>query len=126
MTWTWIVRPEQAWGDYAEAFADAVEAQIVALAEGLTDEITQWMKENARWTDRTGEARANLYSDVIHVVRTSVTILMSHGPTIEYSVWLELHPYYGILGDAVDHFAPLVFRRTREILHKVSAARRLG
>lgn len=120
----WKVSPEQAFQALVKNYGEAIEAEIVRYADSLTDEIAEWMRTEARWTDRTGDARAGLYSDVIHSVRKSVTILFSHGPTIGYSVFLEAHPYYGIIADAIDHWGPVVFRGVQEIVEKGKKGRR--
>lgn len=123
MSFAWTVSPEEALVPLVDAYAEAIEREIVALADGMTDEITSYMKTEARWTDRTGEARANLYSDVIHVARQSVTIIVRHGPTIHYGIYLETVSggRFGIIADTVDWFGPLLFYRVREIVQKVRA-----
>lgn len=121
MTVTWIRSPAQAWGELAAIEAAAIEAEVVAFADQLTDQITAYMRQEARWNDVTGEARAGLYSDVIHVVGQTVTILMSYGPLTFYDVYLEANPRTSLLGDVVDWAAPLVFRGAQEIAKRHSS-----
>lgn len=120
----WSVKPEEAWGAMARAYADQVEADIVRFAQGLTDEITAYMKENHRWQNDTGAAEAGLYSDVIHVVRESVTVLMSHGPAVAHA-WILEYAHTGrfeILSTTLDHFAPVIFRGVEGIVQGRSRA----
>lgn len=115
MTISWSRTPAQAWSELAKREADAIESETVALVDGLTDQAAAWMKQEARWTDRTGQARANLYADTLHVARRMVSMLLSHGPTIDYARFLEANPQFAVLGDAVDWWAPVLYRGLLEI-----------
>jgi hypothetical protein len=121
MSFSWQVTPEQAWIPVYAIYAQRIEDEIVAMANGLTDEIADWMKAEARWTDRTGDARAALYSDVIHAARQSVAILASHGPAISYAEALETVSggRFGIIADTIDNFGPRVFHEVQAILARV-------
>lgn len=120
MSFNWTVTPEAAWIPlYAQMF-EQIEAEIVAVAEQLTDEITEYMKQNAPWTDRTGDARANLYSVVRHAARQSIEILLSHGSLIPYGIYLELlHAgRFAIIAPSVDVWGPRMFHETQAILRR--------
>lgn len=118
---TWSIDP----GAYLEALtrhvADSIEADIVKLAESLTEQATAWMVQNHRWSNVTGETEAGLYSDVERVVRESVTLLLSYGPTSEHAWKLEANPKFSLLGDASDHIWPLLYRGAVEIVRKHSS-----
>ena len=122
MTISWNIDP----GEYLERLtrqmADAIERDIVRLVDQLSDQAAVFMRDQARWTDRTGAARAGLYADVEHAVRESVTLLLSHGPAIEYAWYLEYahRSRWGILSDTVDNFTPLLFRGVQEIVRRHS------
>lgn len=118
MTLTWSRTPADAWSAVVKNRADNIEKDTVIMVDRWTSTATAWMKENARWTDRSEDARNNLYSDVLHVARQTVSLLLSHGPTITYAQYLEANPRFAILGDAVDQFAPLLFRGLQEIAAK--------
>lgn len=120
MTVTWSRTPAQAWYAVVKNRADNIEQDTVIMVDRWTDTATAWMKENARWTDRSEDARNNLYSDTIHVAHETVSMLLSHGPTITYARFLEANPKFAILGDAVDQFAPLLFRGLQQIAAKYS------
>lgn len=115
MTLSWTRTPADAWYELAKREADAIEAETVALVDGLTDQAAQWMKANHRWQNVTGAAEAGLYADTLHVARQMVSMLLSHGPTIAYAHDLEANPKFAILGDAVDWWAPLLYRGLLEI-----------
>lgn len=112
---TWTRTPAQAWGELAKVEAAAIESEVVALVDGITDQAAAWMRENHRWVNRTGAAEEGLYADILKVAHETVSLLLSHGPTIEYASWLESNPKFAILGDAVDQFAPILFRGLQEI-----------
>lgn len=122
MTISWNIDP----GEYLERLTrqrgDAIEHDIVNLVDHLSDQATAFMRQEARWTDRTGAARAGLYADIERVVRESVTLLMSYGPAIEYAYWLEWahQGRFEILSTTSDNFAPLLFRGVQEIVRRHS------
>lgn len=121
MTISWNITPDVAWGQLAERQVDAIEADIVALVESMLDEVTSWMKENARWNDVTGNARAGLFSDMQHITRQAVYLLMSHDVTLDYTWALEASPRTSLLGDAADHWWPVLYRGAVEIVRKHSS-----
>ena len=120
MSFNWTVTPEAAWVPLYAQRAEQIEVEIVALANQLTDDITDYMKQNAPWTDRTGDARANLYSVVQHAARQTVTILLSHGSLIPYGVYLEvLHAgRFAIIAPSVDVWGPQMLQGVRAILRR--------
>ena len=120
MSFNWTVTPEAAWVPLYAQRAEQIEVEIVALANQLTDDITDYMKQNAPWTDRTGDARANLYSVVQHAARQTVTILLSHGSLIPYGVYLEvLHAgCFAIIAPSVDVWGPQMLQGVRAILRR--------
>lgn len=122
-TFEWVIRPEDVWPNLAQSQADAIESDLVAMVDGMTDEVASWMRDNARWQDDTGQARAALYADIETVARRSVDLIMSHGPAISYSWWLETvrQGRLGILGDALDNWSPVLFRRAQEIVRRHSS-----
>jgi hypothetical protein len=47
------------------------------------------MRQNASWTDRTGNARSGLFSEANMVGEDVIEIVFSHGHTIDYGIHLE-------------------------------------
>lgn len=70
---------------YVRQLLDAVQRIAFLYSAGLE----AYAKDNAPWTDRSGRARAELYSDV-QVGEWFVEIYLSHGPNVDYGVYLEL------------------------------------
>jgi hypothetical protein len=120
MSVTWNIDPAQYLERHTRAVADSIEADIVELVESLLNTAESWMKANHRWVNRTGDAEAALYTDIEHTVRQSVTLLMSHGPAIEYAWFLEANPSFALLGDASDHIWPLLYQGALTIVRRHS------
>lgn len=99
---------------------EAVEADVVALVDSLTEEAMRWMKDNARWQDRSGDARAGLWADMEHVVHEAVYLLLSHDVTLDYTWFLEANPKFAVLGDAADYMRPMIQRGVSEIVRRYS------
>ncbi len=114
----WDVPPSTAFPELAEAYATALHRGVYAIAQRWQPEINNWMKENAPWTDRTGNARQTLYTEVQDVVNEMVTIIMSHG--VNYGIYLELKNAgrFAIVNPALDHFAPKIWADVKRMLAK--------
>lgn len=87
-----------------------IERGVMRVAERYSVEIEAWMKANATWQDRTGDARRELRAEIIDVSGKAVTILLRHG--VDYGLWLEVANggRYAILTRALDHWAPMIWR----------------
>jgi uncharacterized protein YlxW (UPF0749 family) len=70
-------------GDYMER----VMKVALIVATDLAQLIQGHAQDNARWTDRTGNARQGL-TGMAEVVGTSVVITLFH--TMDYGIWLEV------------------------------------
>ena len=118
---TWSVDPGTYAAGVALQAAKGIEEDVVAFVDGMTDEVAAWLRANHRWENRTGDAEAGLYADVEHVLHESVYLLISHGPAVEYAWFLEANPRYAVLGDAADHFWPVLLRGVQEIVRRHSS-----
>lgn len=110
MPFKWSVTPEQAFGDLADDYNTAVNNAVYALAQRYEPEIEAWMKSNASWTDRTGNARQTLHAKAAQdLAYDLVAIFFRHG--MEYGKYLELSNggRYAIIGPALDHFGPKIW-----------------
>lgn len=119
---TWTIDPGAYLAAITQQRVDAIEADIVSLADSLTDEITDYMKAEARWQDDSGDARAGLWSDVEHMARQAVYIVISHDVTLDYTWFLEYahQGRFEILSTTVDHVWPRFLRGVMEIAKKHS------
>lgn len=113
MTFEWETTPEDAFGDMAKNYTDWVWQVAYLVCQARAPEIENWMKANAPWTDRTGNARQTLYAQVIPALQ-EILVLLDHG--VDYGLWLEVANAgrYAIVTPAVDYWAPILmadFRR---------------
>ena len=113
---TWEVPPEQAFEELATEYASAIHRGVVAICQRWAPEIANWMKANAPWTDRTGNARQALYTEVNEVVNSMVELIAGHG--VEYGLWLEVRwaGRFAIVNPALDFFAPKIWADVRRLL----------
>ena len=88
-----------------------IESGVKRVADRYSVEIEQWMKQNAPWQDRTGQARATLKAEVIDVTGRAAIILLTHG-TDYGGLYLETMQAgrFAIISPALDYFAPRLMR----------------
>ena len=112
----WQTTPEQAFTELADEYASAIHRGVFLLATRYAPEIEAWMKANASWTDRTGNARQTLYAEVTDIVNSAVILFFGHG--VEYGVFLELAHggTYAIVTPALDHFIPRIWADVKAML----------
>ena len=110
MSFQWDRAPTDVWPEMTDAYVRTIREAVRALADRYAPEIEAYMKVNAPWTDRTGNARQTLYAEVEQVALDMADIILSHG--VEYGVNLELDygGRYAIIGPTMDIFAPRIWR----------------
>src|SRR5512147_654730 len=86
--WT---KPPSELAKAVERYGDRVQTAIAAVAQYCATEMQNQAKNDATWTDRTGNARTGIFGTSeadwsAHVV----TIYLSHSAVIGYGIWLEL------------------------------------
>ncbi|MCP5097204.1 MAG: hypothetical protein GY943_16780 [Chloroflexi bacterium] len=89
----WVTSPEQL-RQGIQDYGEQVVAAVMAVAQYIATQAQNDMRTNASWTDRTGNARAGLFSMAEIAANDVVTIYLSHGSTIDYGEDLELN--YGM------------------------------
>lgn len=111
----WIQSPTAVWVPGFNNYTAAIRLAVAEYGMTVAPQIENWMRQNARWEDVTGEARRQLHAEV-QVMLNEVVILLSHG--VDYGIFLELlHAgEYEILGPAVDHWGPIVMRQISRIM----------
>ncbi len=116
MGFVWHTTPERAWGGLADEYARAIEDGVFALAQQYAIEIEAWMKDNAPWTDQTGNARQTMAAEAERLVGAAAQIILSYG--VEYGLYLELSNggAFSIIGPALDTFVPRVWADVQELL----------
>jgi hypothetical protein len=112
---SWDRTPEVVFVEYYDRYAKEVYNAIAALCDRYAVEIEAWMKSNASWTDRTGNARATLHAEVLRLAE-EIVIQFDHG--VDYGFYLELahQARFSIIAPALDHFAPLLIDDVTRLL----------
>lgn len=115
MPFRWIESPADAWPALTATYIAAIRAGIEQIAQMYAPEIETWMKQNAPWVDRTGNARQTLHAEVYQLASATV-IMLAHG--VEYGIFLELAHggRFQIIGPAIDYFAPRIWRSVQTMM----------
>lgn len=96
-------------------WVDRKQAAMVALARRWAGDLEGQMRVKAPWTDRTGVARASLFSDV-RLGPDELSIILAHG--VDYGVYLELanNGKYAILWPTATANAPDIVASYQRLL----------
>lgn len=75
---------------------------IKILTDSAARKMEAWAKTNAKWVDRTGNARQFIKGEAVWVSNTKIQIALSHN--VNYGIWLELamERKFSILEDAIE------------------------
>lgn len=88
---------------------EAVLEQVGEVAQQWAEEAVDYMRANAVWADRTGDARAGLAAYAT-VQRTRTTVVLHH--TVPYGIWLEIRfgGQFAILLPTIEALGPDILR----------------
>jgi hypothetical protein len=109
----WETDPQELVAGF-DAYEQDVKAALRKLAKYFQPQIEGWMKEQARWTDRTGNARQGLHTEIDDLI-DGIAIDLLHG--VEYGKWLELanQGRFSILMPALDHWSPIIWAAVEDL-----------
>ena len=95
-----------------------INALVAAVVDYRGDRSVDWMKSNAPWTDRTGNARATLAAYGLHGF--DFHELHLHGG-MPYQIWLEIRwaGRYAIIGPAVKYQGLALMNQLRGLVKKL-------
>lgn len=84
-------------------------AAIMKYAEAGASKLEAYAKSNARWQNRTGDARRRLRGDVLSS-GSIYKIRLAHG--VDYGIWLELanERRYAIIEESIDAEGPGILK----------------
>ncbi|MCG3208630.1 MAG: hypothetical protein FOGNACKC_02241 [Anaerolineae bacterium] len=86
----WIV-PPAGMARALDQYGDKVLAAVQAVADFIAGKMQADARRNAKWQDRTGNARSGLFAVARReAAKDIVAIYLSHGHTIYYGIFLEL------------------------------------
>ena len=86
------------------------------ILSSYAQEMGNWMRDNARWTDRTGNARNSLEA-VTEFTDDTIKVIAKGGGPPSYVKWLELARAgkYAIVRPCLEHFAGRMYRDLRDV-----------
>lgn len=85
------VRPPEDLARAIDQYGEKVLIAVAAVAGRIATIMQNSAKNNAPWTDRTGNARSGLFGTVeTDLSKQMVVIYLSHSAMLEYPLWLEL------------------------------------
>lgn len=95
---------------------------IQRVAEQMISRIRDWMKANAKWKDRTGDARRTLNAWAVNMSYGALVVL-SHG--VPYGIYLETMQAgrFAILKPALNYWAPRFIEAMRTYIQGNKAFR---
>lgn len=122
MAFKWDVAPNQTLPQMTEAYTRAIFQSGRRIAYEQAEEMEQYAKANAPWTDRTGDARERLHATVEETGPIG-TIVLAHG--VDYGIWLEIANggRYSIIPQTIDVFGPRVMRSLQNMINLGHASR---
>lgn len=125
MPFKWDVAPNQAFPALVDAYTKTIFLSGRRVADSRAKEGEQWMKDNAPWQDRTGDARAGLHVDVLESPGVLAELVFAHGEDVPYAVWLEIANggRYAIIAPAIDYWGPILMRDIQRIVNLGLAAK---
>lgn len=87
-----------------------VDLLLTAVFERQASVSTSFMRENATWTDRTGNARNGLHAVAVHSGGGTHELVLAH--SVPYGIWLEVRfaGRYAIISRSVQRAGSDIFR----------------
>lgn len=125
MSFQWETKPSDVFPAAYQKYTQQLYVTGRRVAEARAAEGEQWMKQNAVWQDRTGNARAGLHVDVNQAPAVLAELTFAHGEGIEYAIFLELSHsgFYGIISRSVDYWGPRLMQDVQRIVNLGLAAK---
>lgn len=96
-------------------FGEKVKQAVRKVAEYWAPILERYAKENAAWTDRTGNARQTLHAFIEELSEDTVKLWLSHG--MDYGVSLETKygGKYAIIWSTIERHLPKIRKMLKEI-----------
>lgn len=96
-----------------DSYLEKVNRAAFEVGRLIADELQNVARKEAKWEDRTGNARSGLLSDVEEISKTIVRVYLIH--SMDYGVYLELAlaGKYAIIWPTIEKSLPRI-KRTLE------------
>lgn len=120
MAFTWQKSPEVAFAELWDEYAKAIDDGVADIMNAFRPRVETYMKANAPWKDRSGNARQALWAELERIVRVMIAINFGQGHGIEYGVYLEFKNAgrYAIVNPTLDYFTPKIWAAIQRMLRK--------
>ena len=98
---------------------ERLRKKILAVLEYKAPQVENYMKTNAPWTDRTGNARQGLRAQAYDDGGTNMGIVLYQ--QVPYGIWLEIanSSQYAIIMPTVDALGPEVMAACERIMEQI-------
>jgi lauroyl/myristoyl acyltransferase len=115
MSISWDIEPDDMARQLFDNYVRVVREMVYQVTLSYAPRIEAWMKKNAVWTDRTGNARQSLWSDSEKLAE-EIVLVLGHG--VEYGIFLETISAgkWAIITPALDYFLPKILDDIRKSL----------
>jgi hypothetical protein len=119
MGFKWIVPPNEVFPQAYAKYTQAVFTSGRRVAEARAEQMLNFAKTSAPWTDRTGNARRGLNVEVGDSPGVIAQITLSHDPTLDYTLWLEIghNGRFSVIAPTIDLYAPLFMRDMQNMMN---------
>lgn len=113
----WQGKPEKVYLAGLKKYQSDWQKALELLCLEYAPKIEAWLKENARWTDRTGNLRQSMFAEVQKFV-DKVVLMFDYG--LEYGFWLETknNSEFSVISPALDHFGQLIWEDIKRLMSK--------
>lgn len=105
--------------EHIKKFDEKMRAGLLLITKQVAKNMERWAKNNAKWTDRTTNARKGLNADAKWENYIELVVRMSH--KVDYGTWLELahEKKYAILQPAIEKYKEEFIREWENIINSV-------
>lgn len=100
--------PDEMAAAQMDALIVRIDDAVFELAQFFAPQIEAWMKQNANWTDQTGNARQSLYADVQRLIHGAAITMGDGMDYFKFLVYANAGRY-DILGPSLDFWSVQLF-----------------
>jgi len=94
----------------------ALKEALLLISKTASIKMADWAKDNAKWVDRTSNARQGIIGDAYWENQDALLTVVYH--QVDYGIWLELamERKYAILEEAISQFSSELVSQYRKLV----------